>query len=304
MAQPAAKGLGKGLSALMSEAGLPPAAPAAGTANDIRAEGLSVLPTDQLTPGAYQPRRQFDEEVLLELAESIEKNGVMQPIIVRAGVAPGQYEIIAGERRWRAAKLAKLKTVPVIIRKVSNAQALELALVENIQREDLNPLEEAGGYQRLIKEFNYTQEKLAAEVGKSRSHVANLLRLLELPESIKKLIDEGKLSMGHARALVGVANAEALARTIIAKGLNVRQTEELVKNGVPPLAKEKGAEKEKAAASAGKSQEVLQIEEMLSENLGLKVSIHTRNAQAGEVAIAYDTLTQLDDILRRLGGSI
>ncbi len=300
MAQPQAKGLGKGLSALMNES-LPPTSEPAASANEIRAEGLSLLSPEQLVPGAYQPRRKFHEEELLELVQSIEKNGIMQPIIVREKSA-GQYEIIAGERRWRAAKLAKLKTVPVIIRKASDAQALELALVENIQREDLNPLEEAAGYQRLMKEFNYTQEKLAREVGKSRSHVANLLRLLDLGESIKKLIDEGKITMGHARALLSSSDPEALARLIVERGLSVRQVEELVKSRAPGKAKEK---KQPATShNADKNQDVLQIEALLSENLGLKVSINTKNAQAGEVVISYDSLTQLDEVLRRLGGSI
>ena len=303
MAQPQAKGLGKGLSALMSEAGLPPATPAPANGNDIRSEGLSVVPVEQLVPGTYQPRRHFDEEVLLELAASIEKNGIMQPIIVRAGAPSGQYEIIAGERRWRAAQLAKLKTVPVIIRSVSDAQALELALIENIQRADLNPLEEASGYARLMQEFSYTQEKLASIVGKSRSHVANLLRLLELPQGIKALIDEGKLTMGHARALLGAADPQSLAQVIIAKGLNVRQAEELVKQGSQtktPSATRQVKPVEKSISE--KSHDVLQIEALLSENLGLAVSINTTSAQAGEVVIAYSTLVQLDDILRRLGG--
>ena len=302
MAQPQAKGLGKGLSALMSEAGLPPATPAPANGNDIRSEGLSVLPVEQLVAGAYQPRRRFDEEVLLELAASIEKNGIMQPIIVREK-SSGSFEIIAGERRWRAAQLAKLKTVPVIIRSVSDAQALELALIENIQRADLNPLEEASGYARLMQEFSYTQEKLASIVGKSRSHVANLLRLLELPQGIKALIDEGKLTMGHARALLGAADPQSLAQVIIAKGLNVRQAEELVKQGSQtktPSATRQVKPVEKSISE--KSQDVLQIEALLSENLGLAVSINTTSAQAGEVVIAYSTLVQLDDILRRLGG--
>ena len=301
MAQPAAKGLGKGLSALMSEAELPPPSAMPANTNAIRAEGMSVLAVELLTPGAFQPRRHFEEEVLLELAQSIEKNGIMQPIVVREKSA-GNFEIIAGERRWRAAQLAKLKTVPVIIRSVSDAQALELALVENIQRADLNPLEEASGYARLMKEFQYTQDKLSSVVGKSRSHVANLLRLLELPESIKALIDAGKLSMGHARALLTASDPESLAKEVIAKGLSVRQTEELVKGGVTS-SKTPSANKPMAADPVGKSQDVLQIEQLLSENLGLTVSINTRDAQSGEVVIRYDSLVQLDEILRRLGGA-
>ena len=304
MAQPQAKGLGKGLSALMSEAGaLPTATAPVGNANGIRVEGMSLLPPEKLMPGAYQPRRNFSEEELVELASSLEKNGMMQPIVVRQ-VAGGAYEIIAGERRWRAAKMAKLKMVPVIIREVSNEHALELALIENIQRADLNPLEEATGYQRLIKEFNHTQEKLAQVVGKSRSHVANLLRLLELPESIKQMIDAGQLTMGHARALLTAKHPEALAAQVIAKGLSVRQTEELAKGGEGAVKAPKTPKSPASAHVTDKNPDVLQIEELLSQNLGLKVSINTKNAQAGEVVISYDTLVQLDDVLRRLGGGM
>jgi ParB family chromosome partitioning protein len=294
------KGLGKGLSALMSEdySTAQPAAKA--NVGELRTGGLSVLATDRLVAGPYQPRRHFDEEVLLELADSIEKNGIMQPIVVREN-GKGRYEIIAGERRWRAAKLAKLKTVPAIIRAVTDAQALELALIENIQRADLNPLEEGAGYARLMQEFRYTQEKLAGIVGKSRSHIANLLRLLELPETIKKMIDKGQLSMGHARALLTAENPEKLAAEIVARGLSVRQTEELARGGVSP--KQSSAKPAGEAKPArGKNDEVLQIEAMLSENLGLKVAINPRGAQAGEVVITYENLSQLDDVLRRLGG--
>lgn len=301
MAQPANKGLGKGLSALMSEADAP-------VAVNVSERSISMLSVDNMMAGAYQPRRHFDEEVLLELADSIEKNGIMQPIVVRASAVAGRYEIIAGERRWRAAKLAKLKQVPVIVRKVTDAQALELALIENIQRADLNPLEEASGYQRLMEEFNYTQDKLAGIVGKSRSHVANLLRLLDLPAKIKALIDKGELTMGHARALLTSKDPEALAAEVVAKGLNVRQTEELARGGVGTPAQAKGKTNapaaEKAAPASDKSEDVLQIEQMLSENLGLRVSINPRGTQAGDVVVSYDSLGQLDEVLRRLGGSI
>lgn len=307
----AKKGLGKGLAALMND-DMPAAAAAPAAAP---AKATNTLPVGKLQPGKFQPRRQFDQEVLHELADSIEKNGIMQPIVVRA-VAADQYEIIAGERRWRAAQLAKLKDVPVIIREVNDAVALELALIENIQRADLNPLEEAAGYQRLMEEFKYTQEKLAGVVGKSRSHVANLLRLLDLPESIKKLVDAGKLSMGHARALLTAGNPEKLAKQVVEQGLNVRQTEDLAK-GIDPTAKPAPVDmgkaiekvgkalgkKSAAATTGGKSPEVLEIEQMLAENLGLKVSLNTRGTQAGEVVISYDSLSQLDEILRRLGGN-
>jgi ParB family chromosome partitioning protein len=218
------KALGRGLSSLMGDvspvavatqnAAAPAvqhsaqksAAKSGGEGVSISVENASLqLPVNQLKPGKYQPRRHFDEEALTELADSIEKHGVMQPVVVRL-TAANSYEIIAGERRWRAAKLANLVQVPVIIREVNDEQALELALIENIQRADLNPLEEAAGYQRLMDEFGYTQEKLAPVVGKSRSHIANLLRLLKLPESIKRRIDSGELTMGHARAILMAKN--------------------------------------------------------------------------------------------------
>jgi ParB family chromosome partitioning protein len=316
------KGLGRGLSSLMGEAAVAEAQPspaqqtAAAKTGAVAMEIVAVngdmsgavqLPVSQLQPGKYQPRRHFDEEALTELSDSIEKHGIMQPIMVRV-VAKNSYEIIAGERRWRAARLAKLTRVPVIIREVSDTQALELALIENIQRADLNPLEEAAGYQRLMDEFNYTQEKLAPIVGKSRSHIANLLRLLKLPDSVKRRIDSGELTMGHARAILMAKEPEALAQQIVEIGLSVRQAEERAKGIVEaPQAQAKQPSSESAPRvprrrSSEKSEDVMQLENMLAESLGLRVSIDTRGSQAGEVIISYDSLTQLDEILRRLGG--
>lgn len=311
------KGLGRGLSSLMGEAALVEVStktvPSEITSGMVVDSGNDILrlPVKQLQPGKYQPRRHFDEEALAELTVSIEKHGLMQPIVVRS-VALERYEIIAGERRFRAAQLAKLTVVPVIIREVSDSEALELALIENIQRADLNPLEEAAGYQRLMDEFHYTQEKLAAVVGKSRPHIANLLRLLKLPESIKSRIDTGDLTMGHARALLMAKNPEQLAKEIIEIGLSVRQAEERAK-GIAPLPE--GAERVVVNApkkrpqvlsrsGAPKSEDVIQLEQMLADSLGLKVSIESRGAQAGEVIISYDSLMQLDEILRRLGGGM
>ena len=305
MAQPA-KGLGKGLLALMGES-----VTLVETTALVRDQPITHLPISQLTAGKYQPRRHFDAEALAELADSIEKHGLMQPIVVRA-LSSTTYEIIAGERRFRAAQLAKLTKVPVIVRDVDDAEALELALIENIQRADLNPLEEAAGYQRLMDEFGYTQEKLAPVVGKSRSHIANLLRLLKLPASIKARIDSGQLTMGHARALLMAKDPETLAQQIVDIGLSVRQAEDLAKgatsleqiaNGIsatPVPSKHTGTEQTRA--SKGKSEDVLQLEAMLAENLGLRVSITTRSGQAGDVIISYDSLMQLDEVLRRLGG--
>lgn len=302
-AQP--KGLGKGLSALMNDsysiAPAPVAAPQAGAG-----ESIALLPVTSLRPGKYQPRQHFEEHALNELADSIEKHGIMQPIVVRQ-VGQGTYEIIAGERRFRAAQLAKLKTVPAIIREVADKQALELALVENIQRADLNPVEEAMGYQRLMDEFNYTQEVLSKIVGKSRSHIANLLRLLGLPEQFRQAIADGKLSTGHARALLSAKDQNGLFKAITQDGISVRQAEDWLKaeDGKSPAAKvEKIAKALTEKPASGKSDDVLQIEQMLTDNLGLKVSIDTRGAQTGQVVIAYESLSQLDDILRRLGGSI
>lgn len=296
-----AKGLGKGLSALMNDNYTATVSATAPVAAVEPGEGtISMLAVSTLSAGKYQPRRHFDEESLSELADSIEKHGIMQPIVARA-TGNGRYEIIAGERRFRAAQLAKLKSVPVLVRELTDKQALELALVENIQRQDLNPLEEAAGYQRLIEEFKYTQETLSGIVGKSRSHVANLLRLQTLPEKFRSAIGKGELSMGHARILLSAKDQDALFREI-QNGLSVRQAEAWVQaeSGKAPQQKAPRAKAEKAAA--GKSEDVLQIEQMLAENLGLQVSITPRGSQAGDVSISYESLAQLDEILRRLGG--
>jgi len=308
------RGLGKGLSALISENYVQPApaktpsrAPAP-KSSEKAAGGMYTLPVEKLHPGKFQPRSHFNDTSLGELADSIRKNGIMQPVIVRASdKQDGKYEIIAGERRWRAAQLAELEQVPVIIRDITDKQALELALVENIQRQDLSPIEEANGFQRLIEEFDYTQDELASTLGKSRSHIANLLRLLSLPEEIKMMLEQGELTMGHARALIGVPGAVELAREIIRKGLNVRQVEKASREA-------QGIEKKTVTRSgspknnsysnpANRDPDIIALEETLSENLGLKVAIHDRG-QSGEIVIAYDSLSQLDEILRRLGDGI
>jgi len=303
------RGLGKGLSALISENNYAPPAASAKTAaksSPDSAPGVYTLPPSALHAGKYQPRAQFSETSLAELAESIRKNGIMQPIIVRASSKQaGKYEIVAGERRWRAAQMTQLEAVPVIIRDIPDKQALELALVENIQRQDLSPLEEANGYQRLIEEFEYTQEELASTIGKSRSHIANLLRLLSLPEEIKDMLERGELTMGHARALIGVPGAVELARDIIRRGLNVRQVEQASRQA---QGTEKRSVTRKSSGSSyqppiNKDPDIVALEETLSENLGLKVSINDRG-QNGEIVIAYDSLSQLDEILRRLGDGI
>lgn len=292
-----AKALGKGLSALMQDEysnsvseSAPAGAPPAG------------LPIGSIVSGTFQPRTKFTQEYLEELAQSIRKNGVMQPILVRQRPNTNTYEIIAGERRWRAAKMAGLKEIPAIVREIDDQQALELALIENIQRQDLSPLEEAAGYQRLIDEFGYTQEALSSTVGKSRSHVANLLRLLTLPEKIKEYLDADKISMGHARALLGSANAEELAEEVISRDLNVRQTENLTRGSVIAPKKVRGSTPSQGYVGHAKDPEIMALEENLSDGLGMKVSINDRGQQ-GEITITYESLTQLDKILQRLGGA-
>lgn len=305
------KGLGRGLSALMGDEAEAPAPRSTASAAPVnpRHGSLNELPVSALRPGKYQPRSNFRLEQLQELADSIAQNGIMQPILVRPIDKDGNYEIVAGERRWRAAKLADLQAVPVIVRELSDKLALELAIVENIQRADLSPIEEAAGYQRLIDEFDYTQEELAETVGKSRSHVANLMRLLGLPEEIREMVDKGELSMGHARALIGAPDATTLAQEVVRKGLNVRQTEALTRRDPnKPLGRpRKGLSAPRSAmpgmASGPKDPDIIALEETLSENLGLKVSIDDHGSN-GVIGIQYTTLEQLDDILRRLGGSI
>ncbi len=311
------RGLGRGLSALISENynQAPAPAPATQTSSSAKASpdkqsGIDTLLVEQLIQGKYQPRTQFNEEALAELSESIRRNGVMQPIIVRPTSLSSRYEIIAGERRWRAAKLAGLNRVPVIIREIDDKQALELALVENVQRQDLLPLEEAIGYQRLIEEFDYTQEELGGIVGKSRSHVTNLLRLLTLPDEIKEMLDKGALTMGHARTLIGVPNQIQIAKEIAARGLSVRQAEEISREvqGNQKRTNSRSQNMNKAGSGSYRAPEnrdpdILALEETLSENLGLKVAIHDRG-QSGEIILTYDSLSQLDEILRRLGDGI
>lgn len=297
------KGLGKGLSALISEDYSRSVVLEEATPKNVSDKQGSLLSVNAIVSGKFQPRTRFTEEYLKELSESIKRNGIMQPIVVRLSpVETDKYEIIAGERRWRAAQLAGLTEVPVIIRTINDQQALELALIENIQRQDLTPLEEAAGYQRLIDEFSHTQEELASTVGKSRSHVANLLRLLTLPDSIKLLLDEDKISMGHARALLNVPNQEELAQEIVKRGLNVRQTENIARSGltVAPSSNKKTAKY--VPTTKEKDPDILALESTLSESLGLHVSIED-NGQSGRIIISYDSLSQLDNILKRLGGS-
>jgi len=292
--------LGKGLSALLSENAIAPVA-ANKAVGEGSGPGITSLSLSQIHAGTYQPRTRFDDAALADLAQSISRHGVMQPIIVRKSPKQaGKFEIVGGERRWRASQQAGMTQIPAIIREMSDKQALELAIVENVQRQDLGPLEEATGYQRLLEEFDYTQEELAKAVGKSRSHIANLLRLQSLPKQVKEMLDEGKLTMGHARALLTAENPVELALMIVAGNLSVRDAESFSKGSKKTADKKKG--KTLAKAVMPKDEDILSLEESLSASLGLKVSINDRG-QSGDITIFYDSLAQLDDILRRLGDS-
>jgi len=284
--------LGRGLAALFGEEN-------EDYASLDKVRSTKTVPIEHLRPGKFQPRHHFDETAVNALAESIKAQGILQPILVRRDPdRPNDFEIVAGERRWRAAQIAKLHEVPVVIRELTDAQSLELAIVENVQRQDLTPLEEAEGYKRLIDDFQHTQEDLAKTLGKSRSHIANTLRLLSLPLGVKELMEEGKLTAGHARTLIGCEEAEGLARQIVSRGLNVRQAEKLVQH-----TKSGGSAPRKAAAKADdeppKDTDTLALERDLTALLGLKVSIKFQGT-GGSLTIHYKTLEQLDDVLHRL----
>lgn len=293
------KGLGKGLSALIAE--INEDAPPATGSNIIDRQSITELPVDLIDPSAFQPRKYFAEDALRELSDSIRKNGVMQPVVVR--VKGSRYELIAGERRWRASKLARLDYIPVVVKELSDKQALECALIENIQRQDLTPIEEAEGYRRIMDEFAYTQEEISAELGKSRSHIANMLRLLNLPNDVKKLLDTGQLSMGHARALIGEQDASDLAEEIVRRKLNVRQAEQIIKLRHNPEKntekKTKSAGKAASASAFGRDEDIIALERSLSEVLGLQVTIEDEDNQ-GRVIIAFNNLEQFDRVLQRL----
>ena len=279
------RGLAKGLSALLGDDH------ALAQADD---GGLRQVPVEFLRPNPNQPRRLFDEDELHALADSIREKGVLQPLVVREDRdTPNSFEIVTGERRWRAAQLAQLDTLPVVIRELSDGEALEIALIENIQREDLTALEEANGYERLMDEFGHSQDELAQAIGKSRSHVANTLRLLQLPDSIKQMLDEGALTAGHARALLTSEDSEVLARQVVTKGLNVRQTEKLARRGASPKSRVRQAPEVNAATR--------DLETTLTNRLGLSVRIF-HSHPGGKVEIRYKEVEQLDDIVRRLGG--
>jgi ParB family chromosome partitioning protein len=286
------KGLGRGLSALLGEAPRPAEEVAA------RRDSVREVEIGRIRPNPAQPRQNFDEDSLAELAESIRERGVLQPILLRP-VEGGGYELIAGERRWRAAQRAQLHAIPALIREHDDSGSAELALIENVQREDLNAIEEAEGYQALINRFDHTQDNVAKLVGKSRSHVANLLRLLGLPGAVRLMLLRGDISMGHARAVLTAPDPEALANEIADKGLSVRQAEDLAKRAKP------GAGRDIARAVARREKPVdadlAALERQLSDMLGLKVQVKHSGA-GGTVSMSYSSLDQLDMICPRLSG--
>jgi ParB family transcriptional regulator, chromosome partitioning protein len=280
--------LGRGLASLIGDVG------AENTATDRSGRGQRRVPIEHLRANPRNPRKHFSEAELADLANSIAERGIIQPIIVRAVRNTDMFEIIAGERRWRAAQRAALHDVPVVVVEATDSEALQLAIIENVQRADLDPLEEAAGYQSLIDQFSYAQDDIAKTVGKSRSHVANTLRLLKLPDAVKALLHAGTLSAGHARMLVGQPNADELARTIVEQGLNVRQVEALMRGPG-----ERSAAKVPRAAKA-KDPNTVAVERQVSDALGLAVSIDHRGDSGGTIQIKYSDLDQLDDIVRRL----
>jgi ParB family chromosome partitioning protein len=285
---PSRKRLGRGLAALIGEMDRQTPAP------ERRAAADGKVPIEFVSPNPRNPRRNFAEAELTDLAQSITEHGIVQPVVVRPSPnQPGRYEIIAGERRWRAAQRAGLAEIPIIVREVNDRTALELAIIENVQRADLNPVEEALGYQQLIDEHGYSQADLGQIIGKSRSHVANTLRLLKLPEVIRDMLVSGALSAGHARTLVTAGDPAGLAKRIVEEGLSVRQAEALAQ--MPATAQRES----KPSQQASKDADTLALEKVLSDTIGMKVTI-AHKEKGGELRIAYRSLEQLDDLCRRL----
>lgn len=287
------RGLGRGLSALMADVNPEPVS----TEKQAHRSTEVLVPIEKVIANPDQPRRQFLQEDLDDLTASIREKGVLQPLIVRPRPG-GQYEIVAGERRWRAAQGAQLHEVPVIIRDYSDVEMMEVAIIENIQRSDLNAMEEAQSYKQLMDKFGHTQEKMAEALGKSRSHIANLVRLLHLPDDVQTLVQERKLSAGHARALITSDNASDLAKKIVKGGLSVRATEALVKKDAAGL---QTAQARSAKKPAEKDADTRALEGDLSAALRMKVSIdHRAGGESGTVTISYSTLDELDDLCGRL----
>lgn len=290
-AKPERRGLGRGLSALMADVDPTPAK----TVSESPRKAEQFISVDRIVPNPDQPRRTFTEDALNELSASIREKGVIQPLILRRDPKnPDGYEIVAGERRWRAAQRAQLHEVPAIVRELNDTEVLELAIIENIQRADLNAIEEAAGFRQLMDRFGHTQEKLAEALGKSRSHIANLLRLLSLPESVIDMVRSGDLSAGHARALVTAGDPVGLAQKIVRQGLSVRQAEKLAKAKTGPTPANTNPAPIKDA-------DTRIIEKDLAAALGVKVTIdHPAGGQGGRLTLDYRTLEELDEICRRL----
>lgn len=281
-----AKNLGRGLNALLGN-----------DETEENAQGIKMVLLSDLEPSAFQPRHVFNQDAINDLVESIRTKGVLQPLIVRLKNGfSDKYEIVGGERRWRASQLAGLMQVPVLIKNLTDKEALEVALIENLQRQDLNALEEAEGYRRLMEEFANTQEELAKAVGKSRSHVANTMRLLGLPQKVREYLEQGRLTSGHARALLTAKDPESLAQTVIEKGLNVRQTEKLAQENAPKKKKVK-------AGKSDKQEECDSLAEGLSRILGINVMIKSKSV-GGELVLYYETLEQLDTLIRKLSARL
>lgn len=284
MGSPPKKRLGRGLAALIGEDTSEDS-----VVQDVRS--LRQLPIDLLRASPNNPRKSFAEADLEDLSKSIRDKGLLQPIVVRP-IANGEYEIVAGERRWRAAQRAGVHDVPVLIRDLTDGEALEIALIENIQRSDLNPLEEARAYGLLLEQFSYTQQQLADSIGKSRSHIANTLRLMNLPEAVRAEIEQGRLTAGHARALVATDSPAELAAQIIKLGLSVREAENLAREAASPKMKPKARPEKDADTRA--------LEKLVSEAIGLKLEITHKGDGSGTMLITYKTLDQLEDVCRRL----
>ena len=277
------KGLGRGLSSLMGDTESVQSTASASTSE-------TTISIAKLRPSPLQPRRIFDKNSINELAESIKSKGLVQPILVRpSNTNQGDYEIIAGERRWRAAQVAQLHEIPAVVRNLNDTESLEIAIIENVQRSDLSPIEEAAGYKKLMESYNHTQEKLSEVVGKSRSHIANILRLLSLPQSIQDMISQGSISSGHARAIMNSAFPEQLAEKIINENLSVRATEALVKE------KKEGPKKIKL-----KDPDTIDLEKRLTDTLGLDVNITHKGKQGGSIKVTYKSLDQLEFVTKKL----
>lgn len=290
------RGLGRGLSSLLGDAAVATTASGAEASATAAVTGLTEVPIEWINSGPWQPRRKFDQAALAELADSIRSKGLVQPILLRPSAkSKNRYELIAGERRWRAAQMAQIHKIPAIIREFSDEDAYEVALIENIQRADLSVIEEAQGYRQLIETFGYKQDQLSEIIGKSRSHIANLLRLLSLPEDVVELLSDGTLTMGQARPLVGHEHASAIASEIVSKGLTARQVEALV-------AKPAGKGKDITRNHPRKDADIRRLEERLQEQLGIKVQISwSDQRESGRLTMKLGSLEQFDTVIRQLG---